>query len=68
LADTLDAITSDRPYREGKSFEEALKEMETCRGSQFDPALLDAFLSIPLEKWRDIKAETLASLSIPLIH
>jgi len=68
LTDTLDAITSDRPYRKGKSFEEAQREMETCRGSQFDPVLLDVFLSIPVEKWRDIKAETLASLSIPLVH
>jgi putative nucleotidyltransferase with HDIG domain len=68
LTDTLDAITSDRPYRKGKSFEEALREMETCRGSQFDPVLLDVFLSIPVEKWRDIKAQTLASLSIPLVH
>jgi len=68
LADTLDAITSDRPYRKGKSFEEALKEMEKCRGSQFDPVLLDTFLSIPIEKWQDIKAETLASLRLPPIH
>ena len=68
LTDTLDAITSDRPYRKGKSFEEALREMETCRGSQFDSVLLDVFLSIPVGKWRDIKAETLASLSLPLVH
>ncbi len=68
LTDTLDAITSDRPYRKGKSFEEALREMETCRGSQFDSVLLDVFLSIPVEKWRDIKAITLASLSLPLVH
>ena len=68
LADTLDAITSDRPYRKGKSFEEALREMEKCRGCQFDPVLLDIFLSITIEKWQDIKAETLASLRLPLIH
>ncbi|NIO49204.1 MAG: HD domain-containing protein [Candidatus Aminicenantes bacterium] len=68
LADTLDAITSDRPYRKGKSFEEALREMEKCRGCQFDPVLLDVFLSIPIEKWQDIKAETLAALSLPMVH
>ncbi len=68
LTDTLDAITSDRPYRKGKSFEEAQKEMEKCRGGQFDPVLLDVFLSIPVEKWRDIKEETLASLSLPIVH
>jgi len=68
LADTLDAITSDRPYRKGKSFEEALREMEKYRGSQFDPVLLDSFLSIPVEKWQDIKVKTLASLRLPHIH
>lgn len=36
LSDTLDAITSDRPYRRGRSFEEALAEIEKCSGSQFD--------------------------------
>jgi HD-GYP domain-containing protein (c-di-GMP phosphodiesterase class II) len=68
LADTLDAITSDRPYRKGKGFEDALREMERCRGSQFDPVLLDGFLSIPVEKWQDIKVETLASLRLPQVH
>ena len=68
LTDTLDAITSDRPYRKGKSFEEALREMEKYRGSQFDPVLLDSFLSIPVEKWQDIKVKTLASLRLPLIN
>jgi len=68
LTDTLDAITSDRPYRKGKSFEEALREIEKCRGSQFDPFLLDVFLSIPKEKWQHIKAETLASFRLPTVH
>jgi putative nucleotidyltransferase with HDIG domain len=68
LADTLDAITSDRPYRKGKTFEDALREMQKCRGSQFDPVLLDSFLSIPIEKWQDMRAETLASLCLPQIH
>jgi putative nucleotidyltransferase with HDIG domain len=68
LADTLDAITSDRPYRKGKSFEDALREMERCRGCQFDPVLLDGFLSIPIAKWQEIKVETLASLRLPQVH
>ncbi len=68
LTDALDAITSDRSYRKGKSFEEALREMEKYRGSQFDPVLLDSFLSISVEKWQDIKVKTLASLRLPLIH
>ncbi len=68
LADTLDAMTSDRPYSEGKSFEEACREIEKAEGSQFDPLLVDVFLSIPIEKWQSIKARTQISLSFATIH
>jgi putative nucleotidyltransferase with HDIG domain len=68
LADTLDAITSDRPYSRGKSFLEAYREVEKSQGSQFDPQLADVFLSIPVEKWQRIKAKTQISLPPPTIH
>jgi putative nucleotidyltransferase with HDIG domain len=68
LVDTLDVITSDRPYRKGKSFEEAYKEIERARGIQFDPSLVDVLLSIPKEKWAKIKAKTKAAHYIPTIH
>ena len=68
LADTLDAITSDRPYRKGKSFEEALREIEKGRASQFDPFLLDVFLSIPKEKWQHVKTEARFTLYLPPTH
>ena len=68
LADTLDAITSDRPYKEGKSFEEALEEIEKCRGSQFDPDLTDVFLSVPREKWQKIKDKSTISLPLSAVH
>lgn len=42
-ADTLDAMTTDRPYRKGLSFAEAEKELEKKAGSQFDPAVIEAF-------------------------
>ena len=42
-ADTLDAMTTDRPYRKGLSFAEAEKELERKAGSQFDPAVIVAF-------------------------
>jgi putative nucleotidyltransferase with HDIG domain len=58
LADTLDAITSDRTYREGRSFDEAYREIEKNQGSQFDPLLVEVLLSIPKEEWQNIKAET----------
>ncbi len=54
VADTLDAMTSDRPYRRALSYEAALSEIRRCAGSQFDPRVVDAFLSVPLETWRNI--------------
>ncbi|HET9596816.1 MAG TPA: HD domain-containing phosphohydrolase [Anaeromyxobacteraceae bacterium] len=46
IADTLDAITSDRPYRKGAPLEAARAEIERCAGTQFDPRCVQAFLSI----------------------
>ena len=44
IADTADAMTTDRPYRPAASGEMALSEIHRCRGSQFDPRLVDAAL------------------------
>ncbi|HUU36738.1 MAG TPA: HD-GYP domain-containing protein [Candidatus Desulfaltia sp.] len=68
LADTVDAITSDRPYRKGRSFEEARVEIERHSGSQFDPELVEVFLSIPQERWQKAKVDTLRTLRLPTIH
>jgi HD-GYP domain-containing protein (c-di-GMP phosphodiesterase class II) len=68
LADTVDAITSDRPYRQGRSFEEARREIERHSGSQFDPALVEVFLSIPETRWVKTKMETLRTLRLPTVH
>jgi len=46
VADAFDAMTSNRPYRPGTSPEKALTEIRRCRGSQFDPAVVNAFLDI----------------------
>jgi HD-GYP domain-containing protein (c-di-GMP phosphodiesterase class II) len=45
VIDTLDAMTSDRPYRKGVSFEAAKAEIVACAGAQFDPRAVDAFLA-----------------------
>ena len=45
LADSFDAMTSDRPYREGMSIEKALEEIKRCKDSQFDPELADLFIN-----------------------
>jgi len=43
LADALDAMTSDRPYRKARSWQEAAAEILSERGRQFDPDVVDAF-------------------------
>ena len=57
VADTLDAITSDRPYRTAKSFDAAREEILRCAGSQFDPAVVEVFLKVPNELWHELRAE-----------
>ncbi|MCK5879429.1 MAG: HD domain-containing protein [Holophagae bacterium] len=44
VADTYDAMTTDRPYRRGLSSEAATGELKRMSGSQFDPEMVDAFL------------------------
>ena len=48
VVDTLDAMTSDRPYRRALSFEEALAEIKRERGRQFDPHIVDTLLALPV--------------------
>jgi ribonuclease P protein subunit RPR2 len=42
VVDALDAMTADRPYRPGRSYDEALLEIRSHAGTQFDPAVVDA--------------------------
>ena len=55
VADALDAITSDRPYRRGRSFAYAKEEIERHAGTQFDPKVVEIFLSIPDDEWDRIR-------------
>jgi len=57
VADAMDAITSDRPYRKARSFDAAREEILRCSGSQFDPAVVEVFLRIPTELWHELRAE-----------
>jgi response regulator RpfG family c-di-GMP phosphodiesterase len=68
VVDTLDAITSDRPYRKARAFDDARAEIIRCRGTQFDPRIVDAFLAVPHEEWERIRldVETVAVLSADL--
>jgi HD-GYP domain-containing protein (c-di-GMP phosphodiesterase class II) len=44
IADSYDAMTSDRPYRTAMSHQDALEEINRCSGSQFDPNVVDVFM------------------------
>jgi putative nucleotidyltransferase with HDIG domain len=57
VADTLDAITSDRPYRKASSFDAARQEILRCSGTQFDPSVVEVFLKIPNELWHELRSE-----------
>ena len=52
VADAFDAMTSDRVYRAGSSYEEAAAEITRGAGSHFDPKVVEAFCSIPRQEWR----------------
>jgi putative nucleotidyltransferase with HDIG domain len=62
IADSLDAMTSDRPYRKGTAFVTAIDEIVRCAGTQFDPHIVKVFLAIPIETWSELRTE-IGSLS-----
>jgi len=55
VADTLDAMTSHRAYRQAVGLEEVYAEVARGRGRQFDPQIADLFLKIPLDTWRQLR-------------
>jgi putative nucleotidyltransferase with HDIG domain len=57
IADTMDAITSDRPYRKARSFEEAREEIIRCAGTQFDPEMVEVYKKIPIQLWEELRRE-----------
>jgi len=57
IADTLDAITSDRPYRAAQTIGAAREEIIRWSGRQFDPAVVNIFLQMPDTIWEDLRKE-----------
>lgn len=45
IADTIDAMTTDRPYRKRLSLDVVIAELQKCRGTQFDPSIVDVAVS-----------------------
>ncbi len=64
LADSLDAITSHRPYRRERDFRTARKEIISQAGSQFDPKIVGGFCSLRPERWEKIRYETTRLLPV----
>jgi putative nucleotidyltransferase with HDIG domain len=50
VADSFDAMTSDRPYRSAMTARKAIEEVRRCAGTQFDPVIVAAFIKTPLVK------------------
>ncbi len=55
IADSLDAMISDRPYRRALPMSHAREEIQRCSGSQFDPQVVDVFMSIPEQHWLELR-------------
>jgi HD-GYP domain-containing protein (c-di-GMP phosphodiesterase class II) len=50
VVDSVDAMTSDRPYRDGLSLEVAIQELKKGAGTQFDPVCVAAFMRLEGEQ------------------
>ena len=55
VADTLDAMTSDRPYRRALPISAAREEIKRCSGTQFDPQVVEVFLTLPDSLWAELR-------------
>jgi len=60
IADALDAMISDRPYRKALPMSHAMEEIRRCAGTQFDPQIVEVFNNIPEQHWLELR-ETVAS-------
>jgi HD-GYP domain-containing protein (c-di-GMP phosphodiesterase class II) len=62
IADTFDALTSDRPYRMGRPYADARRIIEEESGKQFDPQAVAAFIAVPAEEWLQIRAQVMTEI------
>ena len=59
VADCIEAMTSGRPYRAAMSISDVAAELKRCSGTQFDPAVVNAFFQIPSDEWERIVTHSL---------
>jgi diguanylate cyclase (GGDEF)-like protein/putative nucleotidyltransferase with HDIG domain len=57
VIDSFDAMTTERPYQKTKTFEEAIVELRTFAGKQFDPDIVEAFIPIVAAKCKDLSQQ-----------
>jgi len=63
IADTFDALTSDRPYRKGRPYDVSRQLIEEESGKQFDPQAVQAFLAVKQEEWASIRAQVMEDIA-----
>jgi len=59
VVDAFDAMISDRIYRKGRPYEEAMRELERFAGTQFDPLVVESFKNVPPEDWEVLRERSL---------
>jgi len=65
VCDAFDAILSERPYQAARSASAAMAELRSCSGSQFDPAVVDAFCAAMADDASPAGTGQLVSAAIP---
>lgn len=65
VVDTLDAITSDRPYRKPVNFAEAREQVAAESGTHFDPDIIDVFTMIRPECWQQLRCCLARTMYLP---
>ncbi|HEX8337808.1 MAG TPA: HD domain-containing phosphohydrolase [Pyrinomonadaceae bacterium] len=66
VADAFDAITSDRVYRRGRTYEAAVDELTRGAGTHFDPRVVEAFIRVPRRDW--VRMRRCRTASAPAAH
>jgi diguanylate cyclase (GGDEF)-like protein len=56
VADAIDAMWSDRPHQSARTLKEIGEEIRRMSGTQFDPEMVEAFLSVPESEWHRLRA------------